>query len=69
MSCGQRDLVVDGRVDLECKEKQDHVWEVFKDEREVLEQLRKQGEAELTGIHRLQWRRGVVRLGQPGGGL
>jgi hypothetical protein len=27
-SCGQRDLVVDGSIDLERKKKQDHVWEV-----------------------------------------
>jgi hypothetical protein len=69
MSCGQRDLVVDGRVDLERKEKQDHVWEVPKDERDVLVQSRKQGEAGLTGIRRLKWQHGVVRLGQPGDSL
>jgi hypothetical protein len=67
MSCGQRDLVVDGRVDLERKEKQDHVWGVPKDDREVLVQTRVQRKAGLTVTRRFQWRRGVVRFGQPGG--
>jgi hypothetical protein len=35
--------------------------------REVLAQTRMQGKAGLTGTRRLQWRRGVVRFGQPGG--
>jgi hypothetical protein len=70
-SCARdrQDLVRNGSVVLWRKRSHKHVSEVLKDERDVLAQSMKQGEAGLTGIRRLQWQRSVVRFGQPGSGL